>query len=205
MKNIVIVAIIIIAFFVVLTQRGCIGHSSSKGPDTVIVTDTQWQKHDSLIIKPVPVPYEVQVPFEVLNTQYKADTAYPVLKQQYEDLAKRYASRRIYVDSVHVGQHGHIRITDTVTENKLVGRSFKENYKIPIIKETKTITKYHDPVRQLYAGGGINLTSGGNVRGAEGGILYKTKKDQIIGAKVNIGIDGTTSFGVQTYFKIGKK
>lgn len=205
MKNIVIGVIITIAFFVILTQRGCMGHSSSKGPDTVIVTDTQWQRHDSLIIKPIPAPYEVPVPFEVLSTQYKADTAYPALKQQYETLVKQYASKRIYVDSVRVGQHGHIRITDTVTENKLTGRSFKENYSIPIIKETKTITKYHDPVRQLYAGGGLNLTSGGNVRGAEGGLLYKTKKDQIIGAKVNIGIDGTTSFGVQAYFKIGKK
>jgi hypothetical protein len=204
MKNIVIVAIIIIAFFVVLTQRGCIGHSNSRQPDTLIVTDTFWTKHDSLIVKPVPVPYEVPVPFEVLSTEYKADTAYPKLKQQYEDLAKRFASRKIYTDSVHVGQYGHIRIVDTVTENKIVGRSFRENYKIPVVKETKTITKYDDPKRQVYVGGGLNLTSGGNVRSAEGGILYKTKKDQIYGAKVNIATDGTTSFGIQTYFKIGK-
>jgi hypothetical protein len=204
MKNIFIGIIITIAFTVVLTQRGCLGHSSSKGPDTVTVVDTHWTRHDSLIVKSVPVPYEVPVPFEVLNTKYQADTSYPRLKAQYEQLAKEHAMKRIYLDSVRVGQYGHIKVTDTVSENKLLGRSFKENYSIPVVKQTTTITKYADPKRQIFAGGGLNFTNGGNVRSAEGGILYKTKKDQIIGIKANIGVDGTTSFGVQTYFRIGK-
>jgi hypothetical protein len=44
-----------------------------------------------------------------------------------------------------------------------------------------------------------------NFNSVEGGILYKTKKDQIIGAKINVGVDGTISYGIQSYFKIKLK
>lgn len=186
-------------------NRGCEKGSQAKGPDTLTVIDTFWQKHDSLIIKPVPVPYEIPVPYKVLETTYSPDTSYPKLKIQYENLAKLYASRKIYHDSIRVGKFGHIKVTDTVTENKLIGRSFKENYKIPEVTKTTTITKYAEPTRQLYVGGGINNSSLTNFRSVEAGVLYKTKKDQIFGGKINVNIDGSITYGVQSYWKIKMK
>jgi hypothetical protein len=174
----------------------------SKGPDTLIIRDTTWLKHDSLIVKKVKITKEIAVPYEVLVKEYQADTSYPKLKKQYEDLAKDYAAKRVYVDSVNVGKFGHIQITDTVSKNKLSKRTTKDNFKIPVVKETVTITKYAEPERQLYLGGGVNANSSSGIRSVEGGLLYKTKKDQIYGVKATTTIDGVTTFGVSTYFKI---
>jgi hypothetical protein len=178
------------------------GSTHSKGPDTLVVRDTTWLKHDSLIVKKVKVTKEIAVPYEVLVKEYQADTSYPKLKKQYEDLAKDYAAKRVYVDSVNVGKFGHIQIIDTVVKNKLSKRTTKDNFKIPVVKETVTITKYAQPERQLYLGGGVNASTSSGIRSIEGGLLYKTKKDQIYGLKATTTIDGITTFGVSTYFKL---
>ena len=194
--------ILLIGIFATLALYQWRGSSKAKGPDTLVVRDTTWLKHDSLIVKKVKVTKEIAVPYEVLVKEYQADTSYPKLKKQYEELAKDYAAKRVYVDSVNVGKFGHIQITDTVSKNKLSKRTTKDNFKIPVVKETITITKYAQPERQLYLGGGVNANSSSGIRSVEGGLLYKTKKDQIYGLKATTTIDGITTFGVSTYFKI---
>jgi hypothetical protein len=194
--------ILLIGIFATLALYQWRGSSKAKGPDTLVVRDTTWLKHDSLIVKKVKVTKEIAVPYEVLVKEYQADTSYPKLKKQYEELAKDYAAKRVYVDSVNVGKFGHIQITDTVSKNKLSKRTTKDNFKIPVVKETITITKYAEPERQLYLGGGVNANSSSGIRSVEGGLLYKTKKDQIYGLKATTTIDGITIFGVSTYFKI---
>jgi hypothetical protein len=194
--------ILLIGIFATLALYQWRGSSKAKGPDTLVVRDTTWLKHDSLIVKKVKVTKEIAVPYEVLVKEYQADTSYPKLKKQYEELAKDYAAKRVYIDSVNVGKFGHIQITDTVSKNKLSKRTTKDNFKIPVVKETITITKYAEPERQLYLGGGVNANSSSGIRSVEGGLLYKTKKDQIYGLKATTTIDGITTFGVSTYFKI---
>ena len=194
--------ILLIGIFATLALYQWRGSSKAKSPDTLVVRDTTWLKHDSLIVKKVKVKQEIPVPYEVLVKEYQADTSYPKLKKQYEELAKDYAAKRVYVDSVNVGKFGHIQITDTVSKNKLSKRTTKDNFKIPVVKETITITKYAEPERQLYLGGGVNANSSSGIRSVEGGLLYKTKKDQIYGLKATTTIDGITTFGVSTYFKI---
>jgi hypothetical protein len=201
LAGLIIVGLTAFIFF----NRGCEKGSGIKGPDTLVVHDTTWQIHDKTIIKEVPVIKEIPVSHEVLVKTYQADTNYPGLKKQYEELAKRYASRRVYRDSVKVGTHGYIEVIDTVGENKLGKRTTKDNFKIPIVKETMTITKYAEPTRQLYVGGGINNSSLTSFRSVEAGILYKTKKDQIFGGKVNVNVDGSVTYGVQSYWKIKMK
>lgn len=201
LAGLIIVGLTAFIFF----NRGCEKGSGIKGPDTLVVHDTTWQIHDKTIIKEVPVIKEIPVSHEVLVKTYQADTNYPGLKKQYEELAKRYASRRVYRDSVKVGTHGYIEVIDTVGENKLGKRTTKDNFKIPIVKETMTITKYAEPTRQLYVGGGVNSTSLTNFRSVEAGLLYKTKKDQIFGAKVAVAVDGSVTYGVSSYWKVKLK
>jgi hypothetical protein len=201
LTGLIIVGLTAFIFF----NRGCEKGSGIKGPDTLVVHDTTWQIHDKTIIKEVPVLKEIPVSHEVLVKTYQADTNYPGLKKQYEELAKRYASRRVYRDSVKVGTHGYIEVIDTVGENKLGKRTTKDNFKIPIVKETMTITKYAEPTRQLYVGGGVNSTSLTNFRSVEAGLLYKTKKDQIFGAKVAVAVDGSVTYGVSSYWKVKLK
>jgi hypothetical protein len=201
LAGLIIVGLTAFIFF----NRGCEKGSGIKGPDTLVVHDTTWQIHDKTIIKEVPVLKEIPVSHEVLVKTYQADTNYPGLKKQYEELVKKYASRRVYRDSVKVGTHGYIEVIDTVGENKLGKRTTKDNFKIPIVKETMTITKYAEPTRQLYVGGGVNSTSLTNFRSVEAGLLYKTKKDQIFGAKVAVAVDGSVTYGVSSYWKVKLK
>jgi hypothetical protein len=201
LAGLIIVGLTAFIFF----NRGCEKGSGIKGPDTLVVHDTTWQIHDKTIIKEVPVLKEIPVSHEVLVKTYQADTNYPGLKKQYEELVKKYASRRVYKDSVKVGTHGYIEVIDTVGENKLGKRTTKDNFKIPIVKETMTITKYAEPTRQLYVGGGVNSTSLTNFRSVEAGLLYKTKKDQIFGAKVAVAVDGSVTYGVSSYWKVKLK
>jgi hypothetical protein len=203
MKDKLIWVVIIGIGAFVLFQKGCFtDHQGAKGPDTLVVHDTTWQVHEKTIVKEVPFIKEIPVSHEVLVTKYQADTSYPGLKKQYDELAKKYASRRVYQDSVKVGTHGYIHITDTVSENKLGKRTTKDNFKIPIVKETMTITKYAPPTRNIFVGGGVNGTSASKVNGAEAGLLYKDKKDNIFGGKINVSTEGTVGFGFSYYYKI---
>ena len=197
--------VIICLVGVVWFQRGCDGNGVYKGPDTLVVHDTSWKTHEKTIVKQVPISKEILVPYEVLVTKYQADTNYYKLKLQYEELAKQYAAKRVYNDTVAIGEYGNIKIIDTVSENKLGKRTVQEDYKIPEVTKTVTITKYPNPKRQVYVGGGINASSISNVTGVEAGILYKSKKDQIYGGKVTVDNTGSVGFGISSYWKIQTK
>jgi hypothetical protein len=122
--------------------------------DTLVVHDTAWQKYDSLIVRKVPVPYEVIV--EVASKpEMLADTNYARLKEQYNALLQLYINKFAYNDTIRVGSYGYIALLDTVKENKIVYRRTRDNFNIPVVKDTKTITKYSPPTINLFVGGGI--------------------------------------------------
>lgn len=203
MKNTFFGIVIIILVIIAATQRGCMGTSSeAKGPDTVRVVDTVWNNHTNTIVKTVPILKEIPA-----DPQYipQIPPDYETLKTEYSKLQATHYAKRVYQDSLAVGKFGYIHVTDTVSQNVLGKRKTREDFKIPVVKETTTITKYAEPTRQFYIGGGINAQSVNNIRGAEAGILYKTKRDQIVGVKFNANVDGTTSFGVTYYAKIRLK
>ena len=58
--------ILLIGIFATLALYQWRGSSKAKGPDTLVVRDTTWLKHDSLIVKKVKVTKEIAVPYEVL-------------------------------------------------------------------------------------------------------------------------------------------
>lgn len=200
MKNTFFGIVIIILCIIAATQRGCLGTSSeTKGPDTLVVHDTTWQVHDKTIVREIPVLKEIPADPQVIK-EIPAD--YETLKSEYAKLQATHHAKRVYQDSIAVGKFGYIHVTDTVNQNTLGKRKTRDDFKIPVVKETMTITKYAEPTRQIYVGGGINAQSAGKVVGAETGIMYKTKKDQMIGVKFNANVDGTTSFGLTYYTRI---
>ncbi len=169
--------------------------------DTLVVHDTAWQKYDSLIVKKVPVPYEVIV--EVASKpEMLPDTNYAKLKQQYVALLQLYLNKMVYHDTVRVGTYGYIALLDSVKENKIAYRRTRDNFDIPVVKETKTITKYAPPTRNLFVGGGIFVNNTIGIRGAEAGMIFKTKKDQLYNVKASVDLDGKVMYGVGYYHKL---
>ena len=169
--------------------------------DTLVVTDTAWLKHDSIIERKIPVPYEVIVEVES-KPEMLPDTNYARLKEQYMALLKLYINKFAYNDTIRVGTYGYIALLDTVKENKIVYRRTRDNYSIPIVKETKTITKYAPPTRNLFVGAGVLVNNALGIRGAEAGMILKTKKDQLYNIKASVDIDGNVMYGAGYYYKL---
>jgi DNA-binding Lrp family transcriptional regulator len=185
----------------VLFMRERSRNTEVKPNDTITVHDTTWKRYDSIIVKKVPIYKEVIV--EVTSKpEMLPDTNYARLKEQYMALLKLYINKFVYKDTIKVGEYGYIAVLDTVKENKIVYRRTRDNFNIPVVKETKTITKYAPPVRQLYVGGGVMVNNTIGIRGAEAGLLYKTKKDAIYNLSANIDINGNVMYGVNYFYKL---
>ena len=197
--NIALFVCCIIAIFYAYTKHVQAGEA--KPNDTLVVHDTTWKRYDSLIVKKVPVLKEIVV--EVASKpEMLPDTNYATLKRQYMALLQLYLNKVVYSDTIRVGNYGYISVLDTVNENKLASRKIRENYNIPEVKETKTITRYLPPSRSLFVGGGINTSNSIGIRGIEAGILYKTKKESIFNIKAQVDLDGKPMYGFGYYTKI---
>jgi len=197
--NIVLFLCSIIAIYYAYTKHVQAGET--KPNDTLVVHDTAWKIHDSIVVKKVPVYKEVIVKI-TSRPEMLPDTNYDNLKRQYEALLQLYLNKLVYSDTIRVGTYGYIAVLDTIAENKLAYRKTQENYKIPIVKETKTITKYAPPVRNLFVGGGITTSKTLGIQGIEAGIIYKTKKDALFNAKASVDLNGTPIYGFGYYHKI---
>jgi hypothetical protein len=196
----------VLVVFVLLQNKGCVGGGSHQGSDTLVVHDTTWSVHDSLIFsKPKPAKIIHDSLFIEGKTEYLADTNYAALKIQFDDLVKKYTALAIYIDSVKLDTLGYVSVTDSVRENKIIGRSWQYNYKIPFVTKTVTVTNYAKPKTQLYVGGGVNTTQTLGLHSAEAGLILKTKSDKIYGLKAGSDVNGNIMYGFQTYWKIGKK
>lgn len=189
--------ILVLVLYVAFSKNGCTPkHQKS---DTTIVHDTTWSVHDSLIYakpKPAKIVY-LDAPVE-----YLADTNYARLKVQYDSLLREYFALKTYADTVRLDTLGYVSVIDSVQKNGLIGRSYHTNYKIPTITVTKTITHYAPPTSALFFGGGVEGNKTLGVTGAQVGILYKSKKDKIVGLNVGSSIGTQLTYGISSYWKI---
>jgi hypothetical protein len=127
-------------------------------------------------------------------------------------LLKDYYSKVLYKDVLVLPDSlGTVSITDTISQNKILGRTFNASVKERTIKETMIVK---EPAKtQLYYGlnGGFNKADLVSAIGA--GLILKTKKDKIYQFTLGVNnrtTDGTTgSFspyvGFGTYWKIKVK
>lgn len=189
--------ILVLVLYVAFSKNGCTPkHQKS---DTTIVHDTAWTVHDSLIYsKPLPGKIVYMPP----TVEYLADTNYARLKEQYDSLLKEFFALKTYYDTVRLDTLGYVSVIDSVQKNGLIGRSFHTNYKIPTVTVTKTITHYAPPTSALFFGGGVEGNKTLGVTGANVGILYKSKKDKIVGLNVGSTIGQQLTFGISSYWKI---
>lgn len=127
-------------------------------------------------------------------------------------LLRDYFAKNIYNDTLHLPDNlGYVFLTDTITKNKIEGRTFTAKVKQREIKETMIVKEL--PKMQVYYGfnGGFNKADVVSHIGA--GVLVKTKKDKIY--QINAGVanrttDGTNGklspyIGAGVYWKIKLK
>jgi hypothetical protein len=196
-KLLVLIIIFLVLFTAFNKGDGC--SAKQKKADTVTLHDTTWKIHDSLIIKKLKVK---EIIHDTLPPEYIADTNDPKLTAQYDAIVKDHLARNAYTDTLEIDSIGWIAVADTVKKNKIEHRSYKWNYKIPVITNTITIQNYEKPKNQFYIGGGIDVNKGLTVNNVHIGGLLKTKKDHILGITIGTQIDGGVVYGFQSFWKI---
>ena len=124
-------------------------------------------------------------------------------------LLKDYYSKVLYKDVLVLPDSlGTVSVTDTISQNKILGRTFDAKVKERTIKETMIVKEL--PKTQVYYGfnGGFNKADVVSNIGA--GVIVKTKKDKIyqvgvgVANRVTDGTNGALSpyVGAGVYWKI---
>jgi hypothetical protein len=112
-------------------------------------------------------------------------------------LLKDYYSKVLYKDVLVLPDSlGTVAVTDTISQNKILGRTFNANVKQRTIKET-TIVKELPKTKVFYGlEGGFNKVDFVSSVGA--GVLINTKKDKIY--QLGLGVTNQTTDGTNGSF-----
>ena len=112
-------------------------------------------------------------------------------------LLKDYYSKVLYKDVLVLPDSlGTVAVTDTISQNKILGRTFNASVKQRTIKET-TIVKELPKTKVFYGlEGGFNKADFVSSVGA--GVLINTKKDKIY--QLGLGVDNRTTDGTNGTF-----
>jgi hypothetical protein len=162
-KNILILALIIVVLFFVLAPN-------DKGGGTKVVT-----KIDTIIKTTTTTKYKKgnDIPFVVLDTLYHIDKVHDTIY-----IVNDYNKIKAYSDTLRINADNSVYIQDTITQNKIIGRSYKAN----LSEKTITITNdiYHKPKNELFIGLIGDIRSLDNKIGAGVGLNYKKQNEVYI-------------------------
>ncbi len=167
-KDFVIILLVLLVFFK--------GRYKIPEPQIVRTTDTVYNYHTDTI-RSVPVITQQIFPTQI-ETRYLPDTSYQGLRKQYEDLVRVHTTKNISQDSVKIDTIGWAAVRDTVTENKIVGRSWSYKIKEREVTNTITIREPYKPKTQLYYGGEVGIGNG--IPSAGVGLMLKNKQDNVL-------------------------
>jgi hypothetical protein len=177
-KNIVIAILVIIVFLFIKDKSSYIGQ-----PSVIIDTDTVYQqKTFTKYIK------GKSIPFVVLDTTYLIDEVHDTIT-----IVKDYNQVKVYSDTMRIDSLGYAYIQDTISQNKIQGRSFKAEISEKTIYVTKTITP--KPKKEVYLGVLGDLRAFDNKVGLGLGLGYKTAKNGLF------TINATTNHYSLGYYK----
>ena len=112
-------------------------------------------------------------------------------------LLKDYYSKVLYKDTLVLPDSlGIVALNDTISQNKILGRTFNASVKQRTIKETTIVKEL--PKTKLFYGleGGFNKADFVSSVGA--GVLINTKKDKIY--QLGLGVDNRTTDGTNGSF-----
>jgi hypothetical protein len=181
--------LIVVLIVVIFLMRSCSGKGTPVEPQ--IIRDTIVE---SVIIEkeyPVYIPkvkYITKVNIDTFSTPI--DTS-AILSDYYA--IKTYEDKQV-LDSLN------LVITDTISQNQILGRKIAYNFTYPrkTIKETIYLNK-----RELYFGVGVT----GNpdqLQYLGGEMVYKNKKRQAYGLGVGVDQNLVPVISVRMYWKLGK-
>ena len=203
LKNIAIALLIVVVIF-----QQCGGNKTKTG-EIVKVDGKKYEliKHEIDTFEVVKTKVVTKKGEDIYHETIKEITIPAIVDTQA--LLQDFFAKNIYKDTLQLPDSlGTIAMIDTITQNKILGRTFNASVKQRTIKETMIVKEL--PKTQVYYGltGGFNKADVVSNVGA--GLLIKTKKDKIynlgigVANRVTDGTNGTLSpyIGAGVYWKI---
>ncbi len=194
LKNIIILILVIILSLVSFDPFGVMPKRTKIVEKQIKVGNEYLTPiHDTIEVE---VPYEVEVPIEVEKLIPFAvhDTIQALVDTSF--IVNNYLnSKNVFVNTYNFDkQQGSITITDTISQNKLIGRK----YTTKITPKTDTLLIPEPFKRKVFFGleGGLNRGDFVNFIGA--GILINSKSDKIY--NLGVGVNNTTTDGTNGVF-----
>jgi len=180
--------LIVIALFLVLMIQRCGSDGKSnidfvKRDTTVVLTYHYYKdtaKSVPTIINFIP-PKQADIPPAMIP-----DGTYTDLKKKYDSLLTAYYTKNIQKDSIKVDTFGYVKTLDTVNQNRIIGRQWISDLKIPEKTTTITVTQTLPSKTQIYLGFSLTGNKEMPLNGASVGGLLKNKREQVYGAKMSI-------------------
>tara|TARA_R110002124_G_scaffold135028_1_gene297815 strand:- start:12 stop:527 length:516 start_codon:yes stop_codon:yes gene_type:complete len=155
----------------------------------VVRVETKWDT----ITKEIPV----YIPEWKVRTEYKDTFVYRDIDTL--EILKDYFASYIYFDTLY-NDSITIRISDTITQNKIKNRSIEYDLLIPttIITRDSIVRK-----RKFYIGIGASGTTS-QLTNVGGEILYTGRRKIGVGLGVGLNQDFNVVFSGKMYWKLGK-
>ena len=165
-RNLLIVLLLLVLGFFV-----CSPNKQEAISTTITKVDTLY-KHDTL------VKYKKGdlIPFVVLDTLYLIDS---MVIRDTPKMIDNYLSVKAYSDTLRINTDNSVYIYDTISQNRIIGRSYKADLttKTVLVNTTNTIYKSKN---ELFIGLIGDLRRSDNVLGVGVGLSYKKKNESYI-------------------------
>ena len=202
LKTILIIGLII----VILLMRMCEGNGGEGEKKIVKIDGKKYEviKHtvDTVI---VPVTQTVYKKGETIFRERIVEIEKPTkVDVDTSKILEEFYSKFVYKDTLKLKDSlGYITVTDTITQNKILGRVFDAKVNKTTIKETLIVKDL--PVNQVYVGGvaGFDKTNIVNFVGPN--FVLKTKKDKMFSLGVGLGLNSGLAVQAGMYWKISFK
>ena len=187
LKSLLIIGLIV----VILLMRACNGNGDTTKPETINVNGHKYEVVDRKV-DTVYVPKDTIV-YKPGKTIYRDKPIYLPISPNVDSLAiiKDYYSAIVYRDTLHLSENmGFVSVTDTISQNKIVGRLWSAQLKQKTVHEV-TIVK--EPAKvQLYIGGTVGFDSKSPINFVGPTVMLKTKSDRVYTLSAGYGIDHRT-------------
>jgi hypothetical protein len=185
-KNIAIALLIVIVVF-----QQCGGNKKTTG-EIVKVDGKKYEliKHEIDTFEIVKTKVVTKKGEDIYHETIKEVTIPAIVDTQA--LLQDYFAKNIYKDTLQLPDSlGIVSLIDTITQNKILGRTFNANVKQRVIKETTIVKEL--PKTKLFYGfeGGFNKADVVSHLGF--GVLVNTKKDKMF--HLGLGVANRTTDG----------
>lgn len=204
-RNIIIFILLLVIFFISTCRKtSCppdVQYINKTKSDTIYKTDTVYKKYTTQITSK-PQIVETITPDQLNWEEFDTTGMAEYVMRGCQDI-------NISKDTLKLADIGNVKIIDTLQYNKIIGRRFIPDYKIPTITNTVHITDSIFVVEkkrtQWYLGGGLSGDKLDPFKRVELGILIKNKRDGIFGVKTSLDFNGNIDYGIVKYWKIKLK